>query len=174
MLREAYERWPALPMLWHVKFDHLLSSGRPQAAAAFLMDPDALPSGLGPAAVEQRQTLARAVDKEEPADVQAVIDHYLRLAREDALNIAMAAPIFSFFARADLTFTSLERYYFNRGSFGKPARIGPYTRRYTDPLFTMPMAAARTDPRFARLVREIGLEAYWRETRTVPDYQRPV
>jgi tetratricopeptide (TPR) repeat protein len=174
MLRDAYQRWPAHRLLWYVKYDHLLFSGRPQAAAAFLMDPDARPSGIGPSEVEHRLTLARAVDTGRPSDAQPVIDHFVRLAHEDALNIEQAAPIFSFFGRADFTFASLERYCFNRGSFGKPARIGPYTRRYTDTLFTAPMAAARRDPRFALLVRNLGLTAYWRDTRTVPDYLHPV
>jgi tetratricopeptide (TPR) repeat protein len=172
MLREAYQQWPAHPLLWHVKYDHLLFSGRPQAASAFLMDPDARPSGIEPLAVEQRVTLAQAVDTGRSADVEAVLNHFLRLAQEDALNIEQAAPIFSFFGRAHLVFASLERYCFNRGSFGTPARIGPYTRRYTDTLFTAPMASARRDRRFARLVRELGLTSYWRDTRTVPDYLR--
>jgi hypothetical protein len=114
------------------------------------------------------------VESGRPSDAQTVIDHFVRLAQEDALNIEQAAPIFSFFGRADFTFASLERYCFNRGSFGKPARIGPYTRRYTDTLFTAPMTAARADPRFALLVRELGLTSYWRASRTVPDYLRAV
>lgn len=174
MLRQASERWPAHPLLWHVKFEHLLFSGRPQAAAAFLMDPDARPSGIGLPMVEQRLTLVRAVDTARQADVEAVIGQFLRLAEEDASNIYVAAPVFALLGRLDLTFSSLERYFFDRGSFGTVTPIGPYTRRYTDLLFNMPMATARKDPRFARLVREIGLKAYWRQTRTVPDYQRMV
>jgi tetratricopeptide (TPR) repeat protein len=174
ILRHAAEQWPAHPLLWNVKFEHLLFSGRPLAAEAFLMDPDARPSGVGSPAVEQRLTFARAVNKRSPADVDAVVDHFLRLAEDDASNIYVAAPVFALLGRTDLTFSSLERYFFDRGSFGTSAPIGPYTRRYTDSLFSLPMAAARNDPRFAPLVREIGLDAYWRQTHTVPDYQRMV
>lgn len=172
LLRQAAERWPAHPMLWHVKFNHLLTHGRPQAAAAFLMDPDARPSGMDRAAVEQRHTLARAVDKAEPADVEAVIGHHLSMAQEDAAGIVAAAPIFSLLGRTDLTFASLERYYFNSGDFGRPTPIASYTRRYTDVLFTKAMAPTRADPKFEQLVHAISLEAYWRETRTRPDYRR--
>jgi hypothetical protein len=124
--------------------------------------------------VEQRLTLMRAVDGGGAGDVDAVIGQFLRVAEEDASNIYAAAPVFALLGRLDLTFSSLERYFFDRGSFGRPAPIGPFTRRYTDLLFALPMAAARKDPRFAQLVREIGLEAYWRKTRTVPDYQRMI
>lgn len=172
MLRQASERWPAHPLLWHAKFNHLLFTGRPQAAAAFLMDPDALPSGFDQNAVRQRLTLARAVDKGREPDVRAVVDHYLPIAQADSSSIVIVAPVLSLLGQTDLTFSILERYYFNRGSFGTPAPIGPYTRRYTDVLFTTPMAAARGDPRFVRLVREMGLEAYWHSTGTSPDYQR--
>ncbi len=172
LLRDAADRWPAHPLLWNAKFEHLLFSGRPQAAAAFLMDPDARPSGIGPPIIEERMTLVRAVDTGRPADVNAVIDEFLRFAEEDMSNIFLAAPIFALLGQLDLAFSSLERYFFNRGTFGKSAPIGPFTRRHTASLFSAPMETARKDPRFGQLVREIGLEAYWRQSRTVPDYRR--
>ncbi len=172
LLRQAAERWPAHPLLWSVKFNHLLSNGRPQAAKAFLMDPDSRPSGVDQEEIEQRQTLVRAVENRDSADVSAVINHYLIIAHQAASSIAVAAPIFALLGRTDLTFESLERYYFNRGSFGTPSPIGPYTRRYTDVLFTAAMVGARNDPNFSQLVQEIGLEAYWRENSTTPDYRR--
>lgn len=172
LLHQAAERWPAHPILWQVKFNHLVTHGRPQAAAAFLMDPDARPSGMDQSAVEHWHIFARAVDRAHPADIAAVLAHYLPMAQEIAEAIVAAAPIFSLLGRTDLTFASLERYYFNRGPFGSPSPISPYTRRYTDALFTTAMAAARADRRFEQLVQEIGLEAYWRETRSKPDYQR--
>jgi hypothetical protein len=55
----------------------------------------------------------------------------------------------------------MDRYFLNRGSFGKPSPIGPFTRRYTDFLFWTPMSDARSDRRFGELTRRIGLDAYW-------------
>jgi hypothetical protein len=49
---------------------------------------------------------------------------------------------------------------------------GPYDRRYTQFLFTPEMAPLWPEPRFARLLGSIGLEDYWRATRTTPDYRR--
>ena len=169
---QARKRWPAHPMLWIATFDHLLFSGRPKAAAAFAMDPDALPSGFGPPQVEPRLRLARALDTRQRADIEASIDDHRKMALEDVTFIPVAAMVFAALGHADLTFASLDRYYFNRGAFGAPSPIGPFLRRRTNDLFSGPMMALRGDPRFGKLLRETGLEAYWRRTRTVPDYRR--
>lgn len=172
VLREAQDRWPAHPLIWRAKYACLLFGGRAQAAAAFINDPDALPSRFGPSEVQPRLMLARAVATGQAADVSGSVELFTRIAATDATNIPVAAAIFSLLGRVDLTFASLERYYFSRGTFRAPNLVGPYARHYTDSLFSAPMAPARGDPRFAGLLRQTGLEAYWRHTHTVPDYRR--
>jgi DNA-binding winged helix-turn-helix (wHTH) protein/tetratricopeptide (TPR) repeat protein len=172
LIDQAWRRWPAHPMLWSAKFDHLLYSGRPKSATAFIMDPASLPSGFGPPAVERRLRLARALDTRSPADIEATIDDYRKLALADVEAIASTAPIFAALGRPDLTFASLERYYFNRGSFGAPVPPGRIYQPVTNFLFDLPMAGARRDERFSQLLRETKIDAYWRETRSVPDYRR--
>ncbi len=168
LLRRALDRWPAHPLLWFSKFNHLLFSGRPAAAAAFIQDPDALPSSFGPDQVQSRLALARAVQSRRPADIDSSVARLHQIAKADPRAIPGAAPIFALLGRLDLTFASLDRYYFDRGPFGAPTTVGPYTRRHTDFLFSLPMAAARPDPRFAQLTRVIGLDDYWRATGSRP------
>ncbi len=48
----------------------------------------------------------------------------------------------------------------------------PYERRYTSFLFMPNMALLWGNPRFTALLERIGLERYWRESGTVPDYRR--
>jgi DNA-binding winged helix-turn-helix (wHTH) protein len=171
VLREAQDRWPAHPLIWTAKYACLLFSGRADAAAAFIKDPDALPSGFGHSEVEPRLMLARAVASGQGADVTRSVELFTRIAATDPTNIPVAAAIFSLLGRVDLTFASLERYYFSRGTFRAPDLVGPYVRHYTDSLFSAPMAAARSDRRFTGLLRQTALEAYWRQTHTVPDYK---
>lgn len=168
LLRNAHDRWPAHPLIWFGEFNHLLFSGRPGAAAAFIQDPDALPSGFGHDEVQSRLVLARAVQFQRPEDVESSVALYQQIALAEPRAIAAAAPIFALLGRIDLTFASLERYYFNRGAFGPSAAVGRYTRRYTDFLFSLPMATARRDPRFVQLTRAIGLDKYWRATASRP------
>ncbi|MBA3525872.1 MAG: winged helix-turn-helix domain-containing protein [Sphingomonas sp.] len=168
LLRRALDRWPAHPLLWFGKFNHLLFSGRPGAAAAFIQDPDALPSSSAPDQVQSRLVLARSVEFRRPADIDSSVARLHQIAEADPRAIPGAAPIFALLGRLDLTFACLDRYYFDRGPFGAPAPIGSYTRRHTDFLFSLPMAAARPDPRFARLTRAIGLDDYWRATGSRP------
>jgi tetratricopeptide (TPR) repeat protein len=172
LLHEAQERWPAHPLLWFARYDHLLYSGRSRSAMAFVADPETLPSGFGPVEVAEALALAKAADSRTPKDVESVLQSALRSARSETMAIPDAVPVLGLFGRLDLIFAGLDRYLLNEGSFGSPARILPLSRRYTDSLFTLPMAVARSDPRFAALVSRIGLEDYWRKTRSVPDYRR--
>lgn len=172
LLKEAADRWPANPLLWFARFDHLLFSGRPGSAAALIMDPEARPSGMSDAQTEPILRLARAAEHRRPGDVASVIDNLTGMARSDVGFIASAAPLFALLGRPDLTFASLDRYLLNRGQFGQSSPIGPYTRRYTSPLFSTPMALVRGDPRFHKLTSAIGLDAYWKSLGTVPPYAR--
>jgi DNA-binding winged helix-turn-helix (wHTH) protein/tetratricopeptide (TPR) repeat protein len=162
LLKEASDRWPANPFIWYARYDHLLFSGRPGSAAALMMDPEARPSGMSDSEVQPFLRLARALDDLRPADMEAAVRDQIDAAKVDVRSIAFAAPVFALLGRPDLTFTSLDRYLLNRGTFGSPSPIGPYTRRYTDNLYGPAMKSLRSDPRLAELTKAIGLDAYWR------------
>jgi DNA-binding winged helix-turn-helix (wHTH) protein len=170
LLKEASDRWPANPFLWYAKYDHLLFTGRAGSAAALLMDPEARPSGIGDAEVEPFLRLAQALDRRRPEDVETSIQDQIRMAREDVRSIAFAAPVFALLGRPDLTLASLDRYYLNRGTFGEPSPIGPYTRRYTDQLYSQAVAPIHGDPQFRQLTKAIGLDAYWRSAGMKPPF----
>jgi DNA-binding winged helix-turn-helix (wHTH) protein/tetratricopeptide (TPR) repeat protein len=172
VLDSAHERWPAHPSLWTMRYKFLLFSGQPQAAAAFIMDPESKPSGLDPKEIEQRLRLARAADTRAPADVESSIDDFRKIALADVGSTPFAAAVFALLGRPDLTFDSLERYYFNGGTFGPSSPIGPYTRRQARDLFSPPLTPLRSDPRFMSILQRVGLEDYWRRTGTLPDYRR--
>jgi DNA-binding winged helix-turn-helix (wHTH) protein/tetratricopeptide (TPR) repeat protein len=170
LFKEAADRWPANPFLWYAKFDHLLFTGRAGSAAALLMDPEARPSGIGDAEIEPFVRLAQAIDRRRPDDLEAAVRDQVQMTREDVRSIAFAAPVFALLDRPDLTFASLERYFLNRGTFGEPSPIGPYTRRYTDQLYWPAIAPIHADARFGQLTVAIGLEDYWKSAGMKPPY----
>jgi len=162
LLDEAADRWPANPFIWYARYDHLLFSGRPGSAVALVMDPEARPSGARDEEVRPLLELAKALDDRHPDRLAAAIHDQVKIARMEIREAPFAARIFSLLGQVDLAFEAMERYLFDRGSFGQASPIGPMTRRYTDFLFSRPMAAARADRRFAQLTRELGLADYWR------------
>lgn len=168
ILDAARDRWPAHPMLWFARYGHLLTTGRPEAAAAFVSDPSYRPTGYGPEETAPLVTLARAVELQRPKDVQAAISEQRESARRHVTNIPDAVQVFGLLGAADLAFAALEKYYFNRGSFGAPAPIGPYSRRATDFLFGRATASLRKDPRFPVLTQSLGLNDYWQKAGIKP------
>lgn len=168
MLDAARDRWPAHPMVWFARYGHLLTTGRPEAAAAFVTDPNYRPTGFGAEDVAPLVTLARAVELQRPDDVQSAIAHQRTEAGASFVNIPDAVQVFGILGAVDDAFAALDRYFFNRGSFGPPAPIGPYSRRATDFLFVPATASLRKDSRFSDLTRSLGLDDYWRKARVPP------
>ena len=171
----ALARWSAHFPLWSLKFNFLLHNRRPGAAAAFVLNPDTQPENMGPNAARWRVILARAVERQEPADIEASLDEVTRQAAGALGSAPAVAPLFVLLGRPDLALLAIERYYLGgeAGALG-PAVAAPtvYERRYSAFLFTPDMAPLRGDPRFERLLERIGLERYWRDSGTLPDYRR--
>lgn len=172
LLDWAYTQWPSHPALWHLKYRLLLYSGRPQAAAAFAMDPDRRPTGLAPDEQATLLLLAQAADSRRPSSVEASIAEFRRRAEADIRSIPFSATVFALLERFDLSFAAWERYFFNKGTFGGNGPISSMTRRSTHDLFSLPMAPFRSDPRFAGILQRTGLEDYWHRTGSSPDYRR--
>ena len=173
VLDAAQDRWPGHPILWRARYDYLLFNGRPAAAAAYVLNPDTQPTMGSPTMVSNRLTLARAIETREPGPIQASLDIYRKQTLETVVNIPLNAGIFVALGRPDIAFAALEKFYFGTGSFGDPVPPpGRFARRFTSFLFAPPMAPVRNDLRFASLIERIGLDRYWRDTGTAPDYRR--
>ena len=87
---------------------------------------------------------------------------------EDGANLLYAAKVSALLGERDTAFSLLDGVYFGRGPWGAKKDL----RSPTHPLFSAAAASLRSDPRFGRLLEETGLEAYWRETKTQPDFRR--
>jgi hypothetical protein len=100
------------------------------------------------------------------------VDQVLRFLRKNPATALYVANACSALEALDDTFAILQGYYFNSGEWAAVAPLAGDQDRITSPLFLPPMRSAQTDPRFKRLLQSIGLEEYWRQTGTVPDFRK--
>ena len=173
--RDALETYRRSRPLWFTVFYFLMYSGRPEQALAMADDVSGRPAGLDESEFSTVIAIAQATRSRAKADIDRAIGmsfeeaHKARGYAENCLQFA------AFLGRPDVAFEVAEAYYFGRGfqlgalSFSKPE--GQY---YSEPrtyfLFLPSVAPIRADPRFDRLVGEIGLKDYWAKSGHRPDY----
>ena len=162
-LEEAMRVAPRNAYLWSSKIEHLLLTHRQAEAAALLADKAARPIDDDQAVVHQERIMD-AFASGSPDERKSTV---LRLL-EDGAHPLYAAKVAALFGERDTAFSLLDGVYFGRGPWGARRDLRPPTH----PLFSAAAASLRSDARFARLLEETGLEAFWRETRTQPDFRR--
>jgi hypothetical protein len=169
-LKLAVEHWPQQPQVWRTRLAYLMYSGRPLDALAVLHNdaerPPSVPDGLVRAIDATARALAGQGD---PAEgVRRSLD-YLKTQPQAVFGVVHACAALH---DLDAGFPILQGYYFGEGDWSEVAPPAGDADRETSPLFLPPMRSAWTDPRFGQLLRRIGLDDYWRQTGTVPDFRR--
>ena len=166
LLDAAIKKWPRRADFWFMKSRHLLETGRLQEAVTFANDAAKRPTE-NDRAIEIELAFLAAFENGSAASKR---DAMLRLgdhAKADARyvpTIAVAITALDVTTALDM----LEGYYFERG----PWRSVHPERPMTSMLFLTSTAALRAHPRFNTLLRDTGLERYWSETKSAPDYRR--
>jgi hypothetical protein len=169
LLETAMTRWPRNYAVWFTRFWQLAHSGRAAQALAMCHQAALRPIGIPDWNFELIETSARALMTRTPADAAAAVAANMEAARRGAGFAENAIEVSAALGAVERTYEVAGAYYFGRGfrlagsryteqqgSFTRPAR------RETKLLFSPSTAAMRGDARFAGLVREIGLAAYWR------------
>ena len=169
-IKAAAERWPKQRHVWRTRIAYLLYSGRASEALSILNDVDERPLDVPPDLIEAASATGRALTgqigrKEGVAQNLA----YLRANSGAALAVTQACAAMGDAAKS---FDLLDGYYFGAGKWAALAPPAGDQDRQTSPLFQPPMRALWPDPRFDRLLERIGLEDYWRRSRSAPDYRR--
>jgi tetratricopeptide (TPR) repeat protein len=171
----AARRFPTHAGLWNMRVAVLMHSGRAADALNFIEAEHRRPAGYLAARLEALRLTALAllgkvkagdaVRKNLEAVTQASLDPV-----GAALEPLMAARRCAALGALDECFSLLDGYYFARGPFAEVAPAGGDEDRLTWPLFTPPMASAWEDDRFGALTAAVGLDDYWVQSGSRPDY----
>ena len=176
-IARAVAQWPRHYGIWFVHVRLLNFTGRARAALAMVDDAETRPVGIPDWNFDLARKEARAMETRAPADVEAAILAHRNASRrgvgfaENAMRFAGAV------GRLDEFFDLAMGYFFNRGFQLGEQRFAPEqgtqtapNMRFTGFLFQPTAASARGDSRFAQLMRETRLEAYWQAAGAPPDY----
>ena len=169
-LKLAVEHWPQQPQVWRTRLAYLMYTGRTSEALALLHNDAEIPSGTPTALVLAFDAVARGLAGEgDPIEASKRSLSFLKSQPAAALGVAQACA-----ALGDLNtcFVILQGYYFGEGPWRNVAPEAGDQDRATNALFFPPMKAVWPDPRFTQLLQRIGLEDYWRQSGTVPDFRR--
>jgi tetratricopeptide (TPR) repeat protein len=171
-IAEAIRRWPRHRFIWEYKIKILALTGRPAEALEMVNDEGNRPATYGRDNVNLWRLFLAALISRSAADSDRAIKAVLDNARKvdvpplpDALECAVLG-------RPDLALDVLEGVYLRTGAWALKAPT-PTGRLTTHPLFQPQARSLWGNPRFNRILNDIGLERYWREAGVQPDYRRP-
>jgi tetratricopeptide (TPR) repeat protein len=169
-LKLAVEHWPQQLQVWRTRLAYLMYSGRPSEALTILHDRSERPANVPDGLLEAVDATARALAGEGAAASATEANlAYLKANPEAIFGVVHACAALG---DARSAFAILDGYYFNQGEWASVAPAAGDADRETSALFQPPMRNVWRDPRFDRLLQRIGLNEYWRRSRTVPDFRR--
>lgn len=175
-LADAAALYPTQGSIWNTRSRILMYSGRANAALALAEDVDGRPSSLDETDLADLRAMARAMLDRDPAQVDRLVADKMKVARRAATVAEYAIRDVSALGRIDDAFTLANAYYFGRGfiipDYPTPGSAFSPDQRQTRLLFEPVTQAMRADPRFEKLIADLGLSAYWRESGVQPDYRR--
>lgn len=179
ILEGALEIFGTSPAIWWQRFDMLLSGGRASAAIAQLEDTGTRPANIDETQLAMARVVARALANHGAVELQSAE----RLLREGVVaNSLSASRSLQYASVIGSTQLSMElaRTYFlpaevtalgTANAAAQAAQIPPDDRR-PRVLFLPTATMLRAHPDFKRLLDDLGLENYWQQSKSVPDFRR--
>jgi DNA-binding winged helix-turn-helix (wHTH) protein/tetratricopeptide (TPR) repeat protein len=173
VLARALELWPVEPFVWLANFLFLSFTGQAKAAlvmaerSAFGLDGTSpLPRRVG---IRAAQALASRASRDADDAIALILD----ARRNGRIGSFVAIPYLATLGAIEAAYAQAYDYYLGRRDpvSGERQALSPMAHRQTSFLFTAATRPLRADPRFPRLTAAIGLDQYWAETRSRPDYR---
>jgi hypothetical protein len=169
-LNASVERWPVHPEIWRMRVAYLMYSGRAGEALDLLRDEAERPPEIQEDFIRAIRSTAESLDGKRSAG--SAVEEALAFLGTNPASALHVANACSALGALDDTFEILDGYYFDSGKWAQVAPSAGDADRITQPLFIPPMKAAWNDARFAPMLERIGLDNYWQQSRSVPDFRR--
>jgi hypothetical protein len=174
-MADAAALYPTQGSTWITRFHVNMFSGKPDAAIALVEDPKGRPSDIDGPTLPAWTAQARAIGSSDPEQRELVRAAQMKRARVSSFGAESAIRVLSALGRVDEAFEVAGAYYFGRGfvvpDYPTPGSKFTPGQRQTRLLFEPVTRAMRADTRFERLVEEIGLDRYWRQSGVQPNYR---
>ena len=178
LLEEATEIFSTYSGIWWQRFDILLHGGRTTAALAHLEDQGSRPASSNEKSIELAGEAARASLSRGSAEVDAVTKKLRVYGAESVSQAHLAIGLASFLGASSLAMELAQALFFSRGfvipDFPPPPGSAPQVtldERKPRLLFLPSTKQLRRTEGFGGLVAALGLDDYWRASRSAPDFR---
>ena len=166
----AVKQWPQHPQIFRTRVAYLMFTGRPAEALEILRRQADWPVEIRPDFIDAVRATAEALaDQRSPASAVKAALQYLGDNHHSALQVAQACVALG---DAPTAYELFNGYYFGEGDWSQLVPLGGDQDRLTSPLFQPAMKAIWREAAFDRLLERIGLNEYWRNSRTLPDFRK--
>lgn len=163
-------RWSIHSSIWQTKVKLLAMSGRPEAALAIVDDVSHRPMDTTDEQLQRWRAFLGAMASQAAPDIERAVTTIVAMARKISAPIPEALQC-AMLGKSGIAFSILEGCYLGTGEWRSKRPADP-TSNASHPLFQPQAESLWGEPRFARIVERIGLERYWRVTKSLPDYRR--
>ena len=166
--------YPTQASLWFTRAKLAIYGGQVATLAGMADDPQTRPDGVRDEDVAMFKRLATAIQTRDPSLVEPLTAETLKDARISATQAENGIRALSAMGRITEAFSVADAYYFNRGFAVPDAPSSNYSsieQRQTRLLFEPVTRPMRADARFEKLVKDLGYDAYWRQSGKPPDYR---